>query len=331
MAELPSPLTPEINTLLEQAQVDFRRYGGKLFEAVMRLVQNGKLLPMTDATRTALENLYRDHAAELIMRFAGTTFDHEALARVLRAGTLKPGYEGWRGNSTLAIMYRAGKAAQVAGAPQLRGQVVPLEVAMRQAHEASPTSRDTAALNYIQQRGALYMRRPVDGARTAVDRVLTDAEFGKVREAQALGVREGFSTARLARELADATKNTTLLNDMTRVARTEGMFAVHAGALVSLREHAGRQGLKDPEVYKIISPGACQECRRIWGDFGTPRVYRLSEIEGQSNFGKPAREWGPTIGPTHPHCTCPPLMIFNRQWQDAIKKAGERMRELYGD
>lgn len=301
MAELPSPLAPEINALIEQATVDFERYGAALFKAVWDLIQGGKLLPMTEETRVRLERLYRAHEAAVLMRFSGTALDLEGLKLAIKTGRIGPGYEGARGHNTLSLLYRAGRAHDVTGPPKVRGATTTVD-ALRKARETPISSREDATLNYIQQRGAVYMRRPVMAARTAVDRVLTEAEYSKVRGAVALGVDEGFSAKRLAQELRDATSGTVLLNDMRRVARTEAAFSAHAGALATLQEHAERAGEKDPQVYKIISPGACAQCRRIWGTFGSPVIYRLSEIVGRSNFGLPAKEWGPTIGPTHPNC-----------------------------
>lgn len=330
MAELPSPLSPEINALIEQATVDFERYGATLFRAVWDLIQGGKLLPMTEETRVRLETLYRAHEAAVLMRFSGTALDVEGLKLALKTGRIGPGFEGARGHNTLSLLYRVGRAHDVAGPPKARGSTTTVE-ALRKARATPISSREDATLNYIQQRGAVYMRRPVMAARTAVDRVLTEAEYSKVRGAQALGVSEGFSSKRLAQELRDATSGTVLLNDMRRVARTESAFAAHAGALATLQEHAEKAGEKDPQVYKIASPGACAACRRVWGPYGNPRVYKLSEVAGQSNFGLREKEWGPTVGPTHPNCTCPPLMLYYPKWQGAIEQAAARVRALAGE
>lgn len=302
VAELPSPLTPEINTLLEQAMVDFDRYGVKLFNAVMALIAKGQGLPLTEKTREALEWLYREHAAELIGRFSGSQMDMAAVRRLIKTGRLSEDYLKVRGPSTLTLMYRVGKAYPVAEVPRDRGQTTSLKAAMQAARSVPLTSRDMEALNYIQQRGAVYMRRPIATGQQAVDRALLDAEQEVIRGTVAKAKVEGDGWKRLARDLRDATQGTDLRNDMVRVARTEGMFAVHAGALAGLKEKAEVLGDSDPKVYKLVSPGACAACRRIWGEMTSPRVYRLSEVEGQTNFGKKQSEWGPTVGPTHPNC-----------------------------
>ena len=329
MAEQPSPLTPEINTLLAQAEHDFVRAGAKLFDAVMNLIRGGAALPLNEDIRRRLERLYQVHAAELSARFTGQAFDLSALEEAIRLKRVDPAFAKLNGPSSLTLLFRVGKAYETAKAPRNRGQSVDLKEALKVANSAPLSSRDMETLAYVQTRAASYMRRPMAVQQAAVDRVLNEAEYAKVRGAVALGVREGFSTERLARELRDATQGTDLLNDMRRVARTEGMNAVHAGALVSLKEAAARMRQPDPQVYKIVSPGACDQCKRIWGPMGKPRLYRLSEIEGNNNFQKPAREWVAVIGPVHPACLCPPLMIWLPHMQDTIKKMTDQIMEAY--
>lgn len=63
----------------------------------------------------------------------------------------------------------------------------------------------------------------------------------------------------------------------------------------------------DPEeyVYKVPRLTACKYCLDLHlNSDGTPKVYKLKEVLGQSNVGSRAYEWGFTIGPTHPHCYC---------------------------
>jgi len=58
-------------------------------------------------------------------------------------------------------------------------------------------------------------------------------------------------------------------------------------------------------VYKVPRLSACEHCLRLHLDStGTPRLYKLSEVESNSNIGKKAPQWKFVIGPTHPHCYC---------------------------
>lgn len=61
----------------------------------------------------------------------------------------------------------------------------------------------------------------------------------------------------------------------------------------------------DSWVYKIPQPTACVYCFRIHlNPDGSPRLYKLSEVMGRSNYGQPAYTWQFVIGATHPHCYC---------------------------
>ena len=66
---------------------------------------------------------------------------------------------------------------------------------------------------------------------------------------------------------------------------------------------AGLSG--DELVWKLPRASACVHCLRIHTNAdGSPRKYKLADVEGNSNSGLPAFAWGFTIGPTHPYCYC---------------------------
>ena len=162
--------------------------------------------------------------------------------------------------------------------------------------------------------------------------MLSEEETQTVRRTVVEGIAEHASVAEVARSLRDATIDTALTNDMDRVSRTELSFAHNHGAYVALV--AGLEPGEDPLVYKIVSPGACEQCRRIWGHPTNPVHYKLSVVEAWSNAGgnfrKPAKQWGPTIGPTHPRCTCPPLLRWNPEVHDAVQDVAAELAAIYG-
>lgn len=145
-------------------------------------------------------------------------------------------------------------------------------------------------------------------------RELTQSEYEKIRPPIERAIAERRSAKQLESDLRDAVVGTPLTNDMERVARTELRDAHAQGAYTELRERTAALGISDPEVMKITSATACVQCVRIWGRGGSKR-YRLSQIEAWEasggNYGKPAAEWGPTIGPVHTNCTCGPLLYFD--------------------
>lgn len=199
---------------------------------------------------------------------------------------------------------------------------------------------EEAALSYVRSRAAVYMRRPVSSLHTAVSQValesgaqldrrtLTPAERAKMAAVIEQAILEGASVQTTARRLADAAQGTPLTNDMVRVAITELQFAHSFAAYAQLK--AGIPEGQDPMVYKIVSPAACSSCRRIWGHPANPIRYKLSTVERGDNFGKPEKDWGPTIGPTHPRCTCPPIQLWNDLVHDAVQDVAEELRKVFG-
>lgn len=88
--------------------------------------------------------------------------------------------------------------------------------------------------------------------------------------------------------------------DWQRIASTEMTSAIQQGIYAEIRDNHG----PDQLVFKRPNPDACPHCRRVYlKPDGTPRVFRLSDLE-ESNIGKRAASWGPTIGPVHPWCQC---------------------------
>lgn len=339
MAERPSPLTPELNTLIEAAMRDWRAWAAALADAVAKLVTKdgtAALGKLSDSTREKLAALYDLHATELQLRMTGTAADPRLVRKALEgptSGTLRP-YVGPEGSSRLVTAYRVGRAHDPVSPTARDVERKPATMAdvIKRASAKALTKEDEAALEFIQRRGAEYMRRPIQTAIQQVERTLSDAEARVVRGAVETGRTEKMGYKRLARELRDAMQgNPTLTNDMERVARTEAAFAGHAGALATLEEQAKAAGQgEDPEVYKFASPNACVNCLRIWGPNSNPTRYRLSEVRAGSNFGKPPAQWGPTIGPTHPNCTCPPIALYMPDVMSKTQQVLERLDRRYG-
>lgn len=200
----------------------------------------------------------------------------------------------------------------------------------RAAARVRLTGADRHALHYARTRAGVYVRKPVERLAHAAGRALTESELSPFRAAVAGAVERGSSSAELARALEDEIEGLAG-SDFTRTARTELAQAHGIGAYMALKAEAGEP---DPLVYKLVAPGACDDCRRIWGPPGDPHTYRLSHVEAREaaggNIGLPREQWGPVVGPVHPNCTEGPLQLYREDLVGAINEAAAELDSIFG-
>lgn len=323
------PRYPALYELIKRARRSWEEYGQQLVDQVMELLDQGKLLPMTASREAVLVRLLEDHQVGIVAKITGRvppgSEDH--WSRLRRKGLVD---DDMLDRAPLVLSWKAGRRLE--GLDTHRGDPRGVETILREAMTYQPTKQDRHALDYIQRRGAIYMRRPASSTSDEVSRVLTEAEASMVRGALGESVSLGEGRQKLKQRLSDAVQGTTLTNDMDRVARTELAFAHNHGAYQSLKADLQAAGMSDPDVYKFVSPRACKHCRRIWGNGGEVK-YKLSYVEAREaaggNFGLKAPEWGPVIGPAHPNCTEGPLQVFHPDVADAIDEAYAEFEQLH--
>ncbi len=347
-----------LESLIARAKRDWHSAGARLVEQVQALLSKG---PVEEDGWRALERIFEAHAAAVQLRFSGLG-DRIARARAIDGGYVDPKETVW---SVIDVGYRAGRGLDALGAASADASTV--EATIRAAMNQPLTRSDEAALDFVRRNAALKMRRPLGamhdamrevairqtaprvsegpdsatprppgepgGGATSPDeprggRTLSAEESRIVRATVARAVTERRTPAQLQSDLRDAVANTTLTNDMERVARTELRDAHAEGGYQALKQQAAAAGIDDPEVYKITSPTACAECVRIWGRGGSKR-YRLSQVEAWEarggNYGLPKQQWGPTIGTVHPNCACGPLLFFSPRTHRAAMTAADEI------
>jgi len=166
------------------------------------------------------------------------------------------------------------------------------------------TGVETAAIEYAQEHAGEYIR----GLR---DSMVRDARAGRSRAAISAqrAVQEGVKTAIAKRQTVSELK-TALFDalddrgrDWHRVAQTEINNAIQHGVYRRIREVSDAD--EDQRVYKRPAPDACPWCKKLYleEDGVTPRIFKMREL-ADSNFGRKARNWLPTIGSVHPFCRC---------------------------
>jgi hypothetical protein len=138
-----------------------------------------------------------------------------------------------------------------------------------------------------------------------------------VKEVKASATRTGRSALRAVQdEVADAIENrktvkelkTALFDaiddrsrDWQRIASTEMNDAIQQGIYSEIREKSEHGA--EQFVYKRPNPDACAHCKRVYLEDGVPKIFKLSEL-ADSNVGRKAHAWLPTIGSVHPWCQC---------------------------
>jgi hypothetical protein len=341
----PDPRYPQLNTLIRAARRDWTRWGSQLVMHVQDLLDAGKLLPITPKSREALEALFRLHTVGFQMRFSGPdTVSRPLLEELVHKGLATPATLRQPGHVDVA--FRLGAGAHMLRPHRLPATAKrstlgatpdppPLDEVVREALQVSLSKPEKAARDYAKQRAAIYMRRPLGAGYTEAERLLNERELGAIRQATASAVERRESYKQLSADLHDAVVGSpSLSNDMDRVARTELAFAHAFGGYHALKRQAADVGDLDPLVYKFVSPVACDDCQRIWGPPSDPHKYRLSFIEareaGGGNFRLSRHQWGPVIGPVHPHCTEGPLQYWHEDIVDFINEAADELIDVFG-
>jgi hypothetical protein len=331
-ADVVDPRYPEVMALVRQARRDWERWGEQLVAAVRDLLDDGKLLPLQPETEAVLFELFRDHEVAIVYRMTGTGIpSRETMNRLMRGGLISE----TRAPSLVEASYRLGRGLNQLEAHRVAPDQSPsLESIIERAVAIPLDEQDRQAMHYAQRRAAVYMRRPAGVATQDMERVLTEAENAALRGATSRAVEKRWGDRKFAQQLAGSLKgHPTLVNDLRRVARTELAFAHSHGAYQALKRQAAEAGMSDPEVYKLVNPRACSECRRIWGPPADPNHFKLSEIEAREatggNFRLPRAQWGPVIGPVHPNCTEGPILLYSKKLVETSNALMEDLDRMF--
>lgn len=113
--------------------------------------------------------------------------------------------------------------------------------------------------------------------------------------------------------------NESFRGDVDRLLQTEMHSYFQQGQMTSVPG--------DEEVYKIPRASACPHCMRLHlNTDGSPKIYRLSDVLGNSNWGQPAHAWKFTIGPVHPYCYCILYRVSDASPPGPSSRLGEARR-----
>ncbi len=171
--------------------------------------------------------------------------------------------------------------------------------------------QDTLALKHLEQYTFSEITWQMDNMKN------------KIRHAMVDTIANHESPLHLARKLHKAFDTYEI--DMRRVAITETTRARNEGTLaaISQSEPTG----EDTLVYFLVSVDACKNCKHIYlNTDGSPKLFRIKDIRGKTNYGKKQSEWEAAII-IHPNCRCgisrwdPEIEEWKKKWR--AKYAGK--------
>lgn len=207
-------------------------------------------------------------------------------------------------------VFLAGKVAADCGPDKMRTMSAEQISTWARAHGVVRTEEDTAVLKILAGATDKWLAGMVDELSKRVRVEIATAESGYAAE-----VISRAADGKLRKAIGDDIWSHLKLGYLAKLGRA-------IGTVMSLFEHtldrflqtelaqyfqSGQStGISSTEmIYKVPRPTACPHCMRLHIDAnGAPLLYKLSDVQGNSNIGKKAGEWTFVVGPVHPHCYC---------------------------
>lgn len=266
-----------------------------------------------------IREIVRIHHEVVVAAFCGEA----ALPEQVRTRIVQAHVPTWTGSPIVDDMVRLGTimAAMPDPGPHQEQDVSLAEFAARVEHRRTiPLSRPEAyAVARAQARAARYCRglanRIAEGTEDVIVQAAEEdraAAGAAIQTEVAEGIRWRETTGQIKTRIGRATGDWT--RDLGRIAATEVNNAIQDGKGAAIAEEHGDDAL----VCKRPNPSACPACLEFYLDrLGNPRIYRLSELAGQTNARDPAsphkarrrKSWVPTLESLHPWCHCTTLHV----------------------
>lgn len=210
---------------------------------------------------------------------------------------------GIRNTTSLEQSYLAGKVASLIGAGDLKTMSAEEIEDWLRTNDFQLTPKEQAELKALRDDTQRWVEGRTASWKQAFNRVLAraDNEWRGDLARTPVGDAQAHSTARHSalKELTHALRaeTATFGHDVHRLLQTETHKYFQQG-------QASVWG-PDDQVYKIPRPNACLECQRLHlHEDGSPCLYRMADVAGNTNVGAKSYDWEFTIGPVHPYCYC---------------------------
>lgn len=275
-------------------------------ERLRQMVERALVRP---ETLQKIREVVKLHHDALVLAMTG--------ARELDPGTIKAiqaaGIPRWSGPSAVESGVDLGIFLAASPDP-FQDEVTWEDFRERLGKRETPLSYAEAyAVRDAEQNAARYCRGLGNTVDEATHSMILEADRGRRDEierafraetTQVINLRE--TAGQLKSRLGHATGEWT--RDLHRIATTEIHNAMETGRGAGIE---GKHGA-EAQVAKIPSPGACDACLEFYTVDGVvPRIYKLSQLKGQTNArdpvtgkGRKRSSWVPTLESLHPWCRC---------------------------
>jgi hypothetical protein len=244
-----------------------------------------------------------------------TALERAEFKRLVEAGLIKKSPV-----DSLKMLYLLGKAysifgeaVKVWGTAEINKFTASDEGALTRTDEASLDLVRAEAEGHLEE---LFSKMGADLQGDYKNRMLgSDAFKRNVRDALTEKITRHQTIQQMASNIGKRTG--AWGRDLYRISFTESHNCYNLGTVMGYMKKTGKNA-EDIDV-AIIPRGrgiSCDECVKLYLKPGTnePRIFKLSEILGNSNVGLKRREWKPCISSTHPFCQCFVTLILGRVW-----------------
>jgi hypothetical protein len=240
-----------------------------------------------------------------VLRALGSAFSAYTIGRGL-GQTVPTAIQSAISTSRMTVLeqsFMAGKVASLLGPNALKTMNKDQIAQWVYTNNVTLTDREKAQLAQMRNDTERWLESRTDAVQSKYRTAIANADRdwrsalarGTFLDAEARSVARSSALGELVAALTGETES--FSSQIDRLLQTELHSYFQQGQIQASDE--------DELVYKIPRAAACDYCLdlHVNGD-GSPRMYRLADVLGNSNWGVPAYAWQFTIGPVHPHCYC---------------------------
>jgi len=240
-----------------------------------------------------------------VLRALGSAFSAYTIGRGL-GQTIPTAISSAVSTSRMTVLeqsYMAGKVASLLGPNALKTMSKDQIAQWVYNNNVQLNDREKAHLAQMRNDTERWLESRTDAVQSKYRLAIANADRdwrsvlvkGTFVDAAARSVARNSALTELVSALTGETESFT--SQIDRLLQTELHSYFQQGQIVDKDE--------DELVYKVPRPAACDYCLDLHTNSdGSPKMYRLSDVIGNSNWGVPAYAWQFTIGPVHPHCYC---------------------------